>query len=357
MKESRAAKHQICLVTPSRGEFTELCESESVPIVQLPMARTFHFHRAWQFARFLRAWRADVVHCHAAVTGSILARLGARLAGVPIISHVHIENKFSDVPFVRSLQIYLDNLTARFTDEIVTISEDTRLSLIEQGISSKKVKVIYNGVSAREDVNREESQRARHTLGIESSVPVIGMVARLCPVKGQWEFILAARQVKNNFPDAEFAIIGQDLECDGNYHSKLERLAKRLGLEPCIKFLGFRRDAAHLMYAFDAFVLPSWIEGMPVTILEAMAAGKPVVATPVGGVPELVVDGETGILVPPRDPDQLAKAIIDLLHNPEVAGRMGQSGTARLRREFSQEKMFDQVNALYQALSPSASSS
>ena len=86
-------------------------------------------------------------------------------------------------------------------------------------------------------------------------------------------------------------------------------------------------------------------------------AGKPVVATPVGGVPELVVDGEMGILVPPRDPDQLAKAIIDLLHNPEVAGRMGQSGTARLRRQFSQEKMFDQVNALYQALSPSASSS
>jgi len=352
MLATRNAGHEVLLVTPSLGEFTDLLKPESVPIVQLPMARTYHLHRAWQFARLLKAWRADLVHCHSAVTGSILARLGAKMAGVPCLNHVHIENKFSDLPWIRTIQVWLDNLTACFADEIVAISEHTRRSLIGQGLPSHKIRVIRNGISVVADANGKAANRARAVLGIEGAGPVVGTVARLCPVKGQREYILAAQQIRNEFPEAMFAIIGEDIEFDGYYRHELERLARHLGLDDRVQFFGFRRDAAQLIHGFDVFVLPSWIEGLPVTVLEAMAAGKPVVATSVGGVPELVVEGETGLLVPPRDPERLAEAIAELLHHPDVARRMGTNGCARVREHFSQSEMLKQVMALYEAYVP-----
>ena len=350
MLAARDAGHQVLLVTPSHGEFTKMLESHAVPVLQLPMARTFHFDRAWEFSRVLRAWRADLVHCHAAVTGAILARIGARLASVPLISHVHIENKFSDITWVRRVQVWLDNLTVGLTDEIVAISEDTRRSLILQGMSSEKVRVIYNGVNVDEEANGRVAQQAWDVLGIEGDGPVVGTVARLCPVKGQREFLQAAQQVRKEFPRTTFTIIGDDLEFDGNYRKELERLSRQLGLDNSVQFVGFRHDAPTLMHAFDVFVLPSSIEGLPVTILEAMAARKPVVATRVGGVPELVVEGETGLLVPPRDPERLSQAIIDLLQDPDVARCMGIRGRERVRQYFSQEKMLDQVIGLYDAI-------
>lgn len=349
MLATRDAGHDVILVTPSLGEFTELLKPESVPVIQLPMARTYHFHRAWQFARFLRVWRADLVHCHSAVTGSILARLGAKMAGVPFINHVHIENKFSDLSWIRAIQVWLDNLTACYADVIVAISEHTRRSLISQGIPSNKICLIRNGIRVVTESNGKSANQARAALGIDDESPVVGMVARLCPVKGQREYILAAHQIRNEFPDAMFVIIGEDIELDGYYRHELERLARHLGLDDCVQFFGFRHDAAQLVNGFDVFVLPSWIEGLPVTVLEAMAAGKPVVATSVGGVPELVMEGETGLLVPPRDPERLAEAIADLLHHPDVAHRMGMNGCARVRECFSQSEMLKQVMALYEA--------
>jgi len=350
MLAAKQAGDEVCLVTPSLGEFTSLLEEESVPIVQLPMERTFHLHRAWQFARFLKQWRADLVHCHASVTGSILARFGAKMAGVPLISHVHIENKFSDLSWVRRLQVWLDNLSAYLTDEIVAISEHTRSSLISQGISSDKVRVIPNGISVSDEIDGKSVDWARTALGIEGEVPVVGTVARLCPVKGQREFILAAKYVLNEFPNATFAIVGEDLEFDGSYRYELERFSGKLGLDGCLKFFGFQREAARLIYAFDIFVLPSWIEGLPVTILEAMAAGKPVIATPVGGVPELVSEGETGLLVPPRSPEKLAEAIGYLLGNSNVARSMGMSGRERVVEYFSEQTMLNQVMTMYREM-------
>ena len=348
MLAARATGHEVCLVSPTHGEFTRMLESESVPIMLMPMARTFHFHRAVQFARFLKSWRADLVHSHAAVTGAILARLAAVIAGVPLISHVHIENKFSEVPWIRKMQVWVDNFTARLAAEIVAISEHTRRSLIDQGISPQRVRVIRNGVNVDGDANGKAAARARAELGIEGDEPVVGTVARLCPVKGQRELILAAHEIRNKCVEAKFIILGEDLEFNGNYRNELEQLAGQLGLDGCVQFFGFRHNAAVLMHAFELFVLPSWIEGLPVTILEAMAAGKPVVATPVGGVPELVVEGVTGLLVPPRAPERLARAILDLLQQPDVAQEMGRNGRNRVRQHYSQRRMLTQVLSLYE---------
>ena len=348
MAAAVSAGHQVCLITPNLGEFTEQVKSRSIEVIQMPMERTFFFHRSVAFAKFLRDWDADLVHCHSAVAGTILARIGAYLAGVPLISHVHIENKFSDVRWIQKLQIILDNITAIVVDKIITISNATKSSLIDQGISSNKITVIHNGISLTEQLDdMPEVDQLRSTLGLKNNSHVVGTVARLCPVKGQREFILAARNICNLYPNTEFLVIGEDYEFEGKYRSNLENLVKELDLEEFVHFLGFRSDVRRLIHSFEIFVLPSWIEGLPVTILEAMAARKPVVATSVGGVPELVLDGETGILVPPRDVPGLSKAIESLLDEPDIAHQMGNKGYEYVHQEFSHEKMWTQVQQLY----------
>jgi glycosyltransferase involved in cell wall biosynthesis len=350
MAAAVSAGHQVCLITPSLGEFTEQVKSRSIEVVQMPMERTFFFHRSVSFAKFLRDWDADLVHCHSAVAGTILARIGAYLAGVPLISHVHIENKFSDVRWIQKLQIILDNITAIVADKIITISNATKSSLIDQGISSNKITVIHNGISLTEHFDdMPEIDQLRSTLGLQKNSHIVGTVARLCPVKGQREFILAARNICNLYPNTEFLVIGEDYEFEGKYRSNLENLVKELDLEEFVHFLGFRSDVRRLIYCFEIFVLPSWIEGLPVTILEAMAARKPVVATSVGGVPELVLDGETGILVPPRDVPGLSKAIELLLEQPDIGHQMGNKGYEYIHQEFSHEKMWTQVQQLYKS--------
>ena len=350
MAAALSAGHQVCLITSSLGEFTEQVQSLSIEVIQLPMERTFFFHRAVAFAKFLRDWDADLVHCHSAVVGTILARIGAYLAGVPLISHVHIENKFSDIGWIRKLQIILDNITAIVADKIITISNATKSSLINQGISSNKITVIHNGISLTEQLdNIPDIDHLRSTLGLQKNSHIVGTVARLCPVKGQREFILAARNICNHYPNTEFLVIGDDYEFEGKYRSDLGNLVKELGLEEFVHFLGFRSDVRRLIHCFEIFVLPSWIEGLPVTILEAMAARKPVVATSVGGVPELVFDGETGILVSPRDVLGLSKAIQSLLDQPDIAHQMGNKGYEYVHKEFTHEKMWTQVQQLYKS--------
>ena len=350
MAAAVSAGHQVCLITPSLGEFTEQVKSRSIEVIQMPMERTFFFHRSVAFAKFLRDWDADLVHCHSAVAGTILARIGAYLAGVPLISHVHIENKFSDVRWIQKLQIILDNITAIVADKIITISNATKSSLIDQGISSNKITVIHNGISLTEQLDdMPEIDQLRSTLGLKNNSHVVGTVARLCPVKGQREFIFAARNICNLYPNTEFLVIGEDYEFEGKYRSNLENLVKELDLEEFVHFLGFRSDVRRLIHCSEIFVLPSRIEGLPVTILEAMAARKPVVATSVGGVPELVLDGETGILVPPRDVPGLSKAIESLLEQPDIAHQMGNKGYEYIQQEFSHEKMWAQVQQLYKS--------
>lgn len=348
MRAARTRGHEVCLSTPSEGELTDIAADEGIPVFIHPMGRTYHLHRAVLFAAFLRKWEADLVHCHGAVVEAIMARLGAAMAGVPLISHVHIENKFSDRAWVRRFQVGLDNFSARFADEIIAISESTRASLVAQGIPGDRVRVVPNGVAIPEKAWSGGSDALRDETGIPEDHVIVGTVARLCPVKGQREFLLAAQQVVRQRPSTSFVIVGEDLEFGGSYRRELEDLAEALGITGNVVFLGFRRDAAELMTAFDVFVLPSWTEGMPLTILEAMARAKPVIATPVGGVPEIVREEETGSLTPANDPDGLAAVMLRYVDDSELRRRTGLAGRALVVQRFSADSMLDEVLRLYE---------
>jgi len=309
------------------------------------VSRTYKLGGAIRLSGLVRGVQADVLHTHTALAANVLSRAAGRLGGAAVVSHIHIENHFRPNGLARAVHSTLDNGSARLAARVLAVSEDTRRSLLAQGYPARLVEVVHNGI----DVEAEAARRGtglRAELGVPDDAALVGELARLCDVKGQRELIEAAALV----PGVHIALSGADLEQGGAYGAMLERLAQDRGVAGRVHFLGFRDDAGAVLDQLDAFVLPSWIEGLPMTVLEAMAHGKPVIATPVGGTPEAVADGETGLLVPPRDPVRLAEAIRALAADPELAQRLGLAGRERVEREFSEAAMTRRVLEVYDAV-------
>lgn len=337
LRLARAARErgdEVSFVAPEPGPFTELAEREGFRTEILPLRRSFQLGAAWRLARLLRRRRADVLHTHTLAAANVLSRLAARAAGVPVVSHLHIENHFR--PATRRLLAGLDNATARLAARLVAVSEDTKRAYERQGYPRGRIEVVYNGVDvpANGGFRRSRNDPAR-----------IGEIARLCDVKGQRELLQAVARL----PHAHLVLAGRDLEQDGAFQDALERESERLGIRERVEF-GFHEDVPALLESLDVVALPSWTEGLPVVLLEAMAHARPVVATPVGGTPELVVDGETGLLVPPRDPEALAAALRRLLEDPDLARRLGEAGRERVAERFTAGQQTRRILELYDEL-------
>jgi glycosyltransferase involved in cell wall biosynthesis len=328
-RAARARGDDVAFVAPERGPFTELGAREGFPVAILPLRRTFQLGTAWRLARLLRARRADVLHTHTLAAANVLARLAGAAARVPVVSHLHIENHFR--PATRWLLARLDNATAPLAARLVAVSEDTRRAYERQGYPRGRIEVVYNGVDLPANGSYRRNDPAR-----------IGEVARLCDVKGQRELL----QAVSRLPEARLVLAGRDLEQGGAYQDELERESERLGIRERVEF-GFHEDVPALLETLDVVALPSWTEGLPLVLLEAMARGRPVVATTVGGTPELVTDGETGLLVPPRDPEALADALRRVLGDAELARRLGEAARARVAERFSAAEQERRILALY----------
>ena len=333
---ARDAGHDVRFVAPARGAFTERAEGEGFPVHVVDVGRLHRVRGLLALRALLRRERVDLLHTHTLAAANTLGRAGARLAGARVVSHLHLETHFraATAPLLRTA----DNLSARLAHALVAVSEDTKRVYERQGYP-QRIEVVYNGV----DAPSANGDAVRARLGVPEGVPLVGEVGRLCDVKGQRELIAALAQV----PDARAVLVGADLEQGGAYERELEREAERFGVRDRVVFAGRREDVADVLAELDVFALPSWTEGLPLVVLEAMAQRRPVVATPVGGTPEVVVDGETGLLVPPRDPDALAAALRRLLDDAGLRARMGDAGFRRVRERFSSDAMVTRVLALY----------
>ena len=338
LRLARAARErgdEVSFVAPERGPFTELAEREGFLMEILPLRRSYQLGAAWRLARLLRRRRADVLHTHTLAAANVLSRLAGAVARVPVVSHLHIENTFR--PATRRLLAGLDNATARLAARLVAVSEDTRRAYERQGYPRGRIEVVYNGVDVPANGGFRRNDPAR-----------IGEIGRLCDVKGQRELLQAVARL----PEARLVLAGRDLEQGGAYQDALERESERLGIRERVEF-GFHEDVPGLLESLDVVALPSWTEGLPVVLLEAMAHARPVVATPVGGTPELVVDGETGLLVPPRDPEALAAALQRLLEDPDLARRLGEAGRTRVAERFTAAAQTRRILELYDELTGS----
>jgi glycosyltransferase involved in cell wall biosynthesis len=336
MDAAREAGDEALLVSAAPGPFTDACSRDGICVEIVDVSRTFKLRGLLALSRLIRRERVDLVHTHGMTASNVLARTAARLTGTPVLSHLHSPNTFRDQAAARTLLRFLDNATARWCATIVAVSDAVACSLVEQGMPADRIEVVHNGY----DPPIAPVEPA--TLpGLEGARLVV-CVGRLEPAKGQADLMRAAPSV----PGAVFVLVGRDV---AGHRADLARLAATLGVADRVVFTGVRDDVLELAASAELLALPSWTEGLPITPLEAMAVGTPVVATAVGGTPEIVVDGETGLLVPARDPQHLAEAINRVLDDPSLAARLGEAGRRRLVEHFSQRAMTDRILELEHA--------
>jgi glycosyltransferase involved in cell wall biosynthesis len=334
-RAARGAGHDVVFLAPERGPFTELVEAEGMRVLDVALASALDVRAMVRLARTLRSERVDVLHTHVHFSGNVVARVGGRIGGARVVAHMHIENAFR-TGRGRRAQMMLDNATARLCRWIVCVSDATAASLAAQGYPRARMVTVHNGIDEAPPVDPA-------SFDVPAGAPLLGEVGRLCDVKGQRELIQALARMRH--ADAVLVLVGKDLEAGGAFEAALRREAQPLG--PRVIFAGYRDDVPSVLAALDVFVLPSWIEGLPIVVLEAMAQAKPVVATDVGGTGEVVANGETGLLVPPRDVEALADALDALLDDPQRARSLGEAGRRRVREQFSAAAAAQRVLALY----------
>ncbi|MGB7538130.1 MAG: glycosyltransferase [Anaerolineales bacterium] len=298
--------------------------------------------------RIFREWKPDVVHTHTAKAGAV-GRAAARCAGVPVIIHTfhgHVLRGYFPRPLERLFR-GIERALTRITDRLVTLSPALKTDLVEMGIAGQeKIEVVPLGMDLAPllgcDARRGE---LRAELGFPSEYPLVGIVGRLVPIKNHRLFLEAARSMVDSGSSARFIAIG-----DGELRDFLRNLASEMGIADRIRFLGWRKDMVPIYAGLDLLALTSDNEGTPVALIEGMAAGVPVVATAVGGVPDIVRDGITGRLVPPGDPDAMRRAWDAALSEKETTNRMSREARREVEERFGRERMLSAMSALYEEL-------
>jgi len=299
--------------------------------------------------RFLRKKRYHIVHTHNSKAGFI-GRLAAKWAGVPIIVHTVHGFAFHDrEPAWRQILFRnLERLASRWCDKMVFISQPLIDWALRDRITRReKIQKIYSGIELDhfKPVPDGEKKALKEAWGIREEAPVVGMVSKLWEGKGHTILIQAFEGLKQEIPEAVLVIVGE-----GYLRDELSDLVDRLGLKGSVLFTGFQMDVRRIIAIFDVAVLPSFFEGMGRVILEAMAMGKPVVASSVGGIPDLVHHGETGLLVTPGSVSELKSGLLTLIRNKALAKEMGKEGRKRISEEFSAGRMAQSIEKLYREL-------
>jgi glycosyltransferase involved in cell wall biosynthesis len=343
-RAARAAGHDAFFIAPAPGAFVELAQSEGFTVDIVPLRRSFHLRAAWKLRRALVRGKADILHTHTLAGSAAPARVAARSAGVNVITHAHAVERLRTQRLPRALVRLLDNATVRLTSRVIAVSNDTAQAFIRHGYPPRLVTTIPNGVAIPVDVGRRAPPA---DLGLDEQARIVLCVGRLSALKGQRDLIEAFASVARAEPLARLVLAGADPAPERPFELLLRRLAKHHGIGDAVVFAGHRNDVDVLLDAADVVVLPSHHEAMPMILLEAMARGRPVVATNVGGVPELVEAGVSGLLVPPGDPRALAHAVATLLQDPERARELAANGRTRAIESFSIENAAARVLAVY----------
>jgi glycosyltransferase involved in cell wall biosynthesis len=298
-----------------------------------------------RMVQLVRQLKPDVVHTHMAKAGTV-GRLAAHVCSVPLIVHTYHGHVFHSYfrPAKTRVFLTIERALGLLTDRVIAVGEGQRREIASYGVVPKrKLVAIPLGLELSNFLAAESQRgRLRQELDIPRDVPLIGIVARLVPVKAHEVFFDAARLVRQHMPDACFVIVG-----DGERRRELEALVARMGLDGSVLFVGWRSDMPAVYTDLDVVALTSLNEGSPVSLIEALAAARPVVSTAVGGVPEVVVNGQTGLTVPSGDAAGLARAVITLLEDRAAAERFGAAGRRHVYPRYDASRLVDDVRNLY----------
>ncbi|MCI2429064.1 glycosyltransferase family 4 protein [Candidatus Acetothermia bacterium] len=334
------------------GPLIERARAAGLRVIEIPeLCRLPHplrdLRALWKLHSLMKAERFNIVHAHSTKAG-LLGRLAARSAGVPVILFTAHGWAFTEGRryWIRWLLAQIERLASLASSKIICLSEYDRQLALRFGVASQeKLVVIPNGLEDEPfcSLIDKDKKELRYRLGGSNAAGIVTMVGRLAPPKDLKTLMAAWEGLKRS--GWKLWIVGE-----GPLRPRLEEIVRARGLGDHVILLGERRDIPELLKASDIFALASRWEGLPLTIIEAMLAGLPVVAARVGGVPELVEDGVTGLLVPPEDACALRGALEQLMGSEETRHRMGELGRRRARERFTAEHMLSQVEDLYHDL-------
>lgn len=332
--------HDIVLAVQPESELAQRAWSMGIPLELVRMGRSRFLALIRKFQQIIHDHAIDVLNTHGSIdswTASLSGRLSRRK---PIV----IRTRHKSTPIPRSWRHRL--LYRSLPDAIVTTGETVRAHLIqEHGVDSKRIVSIPTGVDVRR-FSPEEAKRVRQARKAARAGPIVGTVSFLRDYKGIDHLVMAAHRVLQASPGARFWVIG-----DGPERGRIERMITDLNLQDRVELQGYREDIPELLAQMDVFVLASiGAEGIPQALSQALAMERPIVATAVGGIPEIVEHGVTGLLVAPKDSDGLAQAILSLLHDPLLGEKLGRAGRQRIEREYSLTHMLDKTEGLYYRL-------
>jgi len=337
-------RFEVVIASGGDGPLGEEARRKGIAYAPVSLGKRLSFEPVKEIARILDRRKIDLLHTHGGIAG-LYGRSAARRAGTPAVVHtlhgihyLHYRN-----PLLRRLYILLERRYSRTTDRLILVCRsDLRQAQKHRLAPDEKMTVILNGTEIRSDIGANEIIRRRDEWGWPPGVPIVGTVARLHRQKGVINLLRAAPRILGAFPEARIAVVGE-----GPQGNRLRREAARRGLKSRFVFLGERKDAVPVLSLFDIFVLPSLWEGLPFVLVEAAALGKPIIATAVDGVPEVIENGKTGLLIPPGDPGALAEAALRLLGDNEEACRLAEAARALVPPRFPLRRMVEQTQNLY----------
>ncbi len=362
MRLGGAEKHVISLASGLRergyatgiacifqeGRLAEEVRREQIPFECLGIQGRWGAKTLFEIGRWIRSRPIDILHTY--LFGfHFFAGFPARFSGVPLI----LSSRREVPQWQKKRHRWIENLGNFFVDRVICCSEAVRQWTLEkENMPAEKVLTIYNGVNIHQFSLPAGAPEIRREFGIPTDAPLVGTVANFSGEKGYPYLAEAAGEVLKENRNARFLFVGT-----GPLEKSIKEQVRKIPGQERIIFTGARSDVADLIDAMDVFVLSSVIEGFPNVLLEALALSKPLVATEVGGVPELIHSGEDGVLVPSRDGHALARAILSLLQNPEKARALGLQGREEIRKKFTRERMIDEYEALYLSLQRSRNAS
>ncbi|HEY2946150.1 MAG TPA: glycosyltransferase [Vicinamibacteria bacterium] len=338
--------------SPREGNLFDLAARKGVDCVALPgLGREV---RPWRdlrallgLYRMMKSFRPHIVHTHTAKAG-MLGRVAARVAGVPVVVHTfhgHVLRGYFG-PLTTAFYRAVERRLGASADVLVAVSDAVKRDLVALGVApAAKIRVIPLGLDLEPLAGALPRGSLRGEAGVPEEAPLVGIVGRLAPIKDVGTFLRAAAAVRAAVPAARFAVVG-----DGEERGRLEAERARLGLADGVFFHGWRRDMAAVYGDLDVVVNCSRNEGTPVALIEAMAAGRPVVATRVGGTPDLLGDGRRGLLVPAGDADALAAGVVEALRGSDAVLARAREARAYVLAHHSSRRLIEDVDALYQEL-------
>lgn len=344
----------VCGVVESyEGDMGYYAEQHGVrPVVIPELGRSLNPLRdlktIWKVYQLIREFRPDVVHTHTAKAGFV-GRVAAWFAGVPVILHTFHGHVFRGYfsPLKTQLFILLERLTARMSDTIITLTEGLRRELAEEYHIARKGRITVLPLGLDLDVFANQPRKAgtfRAAWGIPTDVPLIGIVGRITPIKNHPLFLEATARLKGDLPNAHFVIVG-----DGEIRAEIEAIVDSLGLRDSVTFTGWTRDLPPVYGDLDVLVISSLNEGTPVTVIEALAAGCPVVATAVGGLPDLLDGGKLGKLVQPENAEALCAGIYATVTQPPDSDAAANAQAVMIDR-YGIDRLIQDLDGVYRGL-------